>query len=371
MEKVAVIQAQSMVSLTHPEKGITTGGTQRYAIQLAKLMKEKGYQVHIIARANKPYPAFAFAYGQIVIVAAPLGVWGDYRYSKSIFEYCTEHHADFVCYVDLMSARWFCYPGSIALQHGIGWDGPLKLRSKIKRFLYTREYLKAIQKFEKIVCVDTNFINWARENDPHFFEKPEKYYYLPNFADESLFPYSYSEWTEDMEFVLLYPRRLVAYRGYKIFIDMCEALKAKGYRIHPVLAFEENASDDYKALFADKLCDYEIIHPGLEEIAKEYQRAFLTYVPTIWSEGTSLSAIESICSGCPVLCSNVGGLGNVMIPGFTGEIVSPTVDEFVKATEEVLLHPEIRNRWAKNCENLRKSFTCDNWNKKFLDYLEK
>ena len=151
---------------------------------------------------------------------------------------------------------------------------------------------------------------------------------------------------------------------------MCEILKSKGYNIHPVLAFEENASDNYTGLFKNKMCNYEIIHPKLDEIATEYHRAFLTYVPTIWSEGTSLSAIEAMCSGCPVISSDVGGLGNVIIPGFNGDIVAPTVDSFVKATEKVLNNPEIRNEWAKNCETVKKSFLVKRWNEKMLEFIE-
>ena len=370
MKKNAVIQSQSMVSMNSPQNGITTGGTQRYTVQLAKLLRQKGYQVTIIARAGVPCADFEIEEGRIIVVQASLNRKGDYKYSKFIYDYCESNNADFVCYVDLMVAKYYCYPNSITLQHGIGWDGPLNLLQRVKRYITTRKYINVSRKFEHIICVDTNYINWARENDKRFFGNPGKYIYLPNFADESVFEYSYEEWNKDIEFVLLYPRRLVEYRGYDLFINMCEILKSKGYNIHPVLAFEENASDNYTGLFENKKCNYEIIHPKLNEIASEYHRAFLTYVPTIWSEGTSLSAIEAICSGCPVISSDVGGLGNIIIPGFNGDIVAPTVDSFVKATEKVLANPQLRNEWAKNCELVKKSFLIKRWNEKMLEFIE-
>lgn len=368
--KIAVIQSQSMVSFNNPHKGITTGGTQRYSIQLARLLKNNGYEVTIIARANVSCESFEIDEGKVLVVQAPSNRKGEYKYSKYIYDYCKDNHADFVCYVDLMTAKRFCYPNSITLQHGIGWDGPVKFHQRIKRYFKTREYIKASRKFEHIICVDTNYINWARENDSRFFENPGKYIYLPNFADKLDFQYSYVEWNKEMEFILLYSRRLVEYRGYSLFIEMCERLKEKGYNIHPVLAFEENASDNYSELFKNKKCYYEIIHPKLNEIASEYKRAFLTFVPTIWSEGTSLSAIESICSGCPVISSDVGGLGNVVIPEFNGDVIAPTVDAFVKATERVLNNPDIRNEWSRNCEHIKKSFLIERWNRKMLEYIK-
>ena len=201
-------------------------------------------------------------------------------------------------------------------------------------------------------------------------DNPSKFLYIPNFADEELFPYKRSVYSSNDESILLHPRRLVKYRGYQLFIEMCEKLKRKGYNIKPVIAFGKTKSDDYSNLFDNKLCQYTIVHPELDEIPSLYSKAFLTFVPTIWSEGTSLSAIESICSGCPVISSNVGGLGNIIIPDFTGDIVAPTVDSFVKSTEKVINDPQIRNRWAENCALVRSSFTTSTWNKKIIEIIE-
>ena len=175
--------------------------------------------------------------------------------------------------------------------------------------------------------------------------------------------------TSQDEYILLYPRRLVKYRGYKIFIDMCEQLKKKGYRIRAVVAFEKSGCDDYTHLFENKTCTYEIVNPSLEEIPPLYSQAFLTFIPSTWSEGTSLSAIEAICSGCPVITSDVGGLGNIVIPDMVGEIIAPTVESFVKITEKVLNNIDIRERWADNCLIMRQSFCSSKWNEKMKEII--
>ena len=369
MNKIAILQSQSMLSMTNPQKGITAGGTQRYTLQLAKLLKREKYEVFILSRSQVQCSDFDIEYGRIIVFNLPLSKHGDYLYSKYVYDFCKHRKADFVCYVDLQVAKYYCYPNSIALQHGIGWDGPLKLHQYIKRCFVMKDYLRIAQKFNRIVCVDTNFINWARCYDRNFFKHIGKYIYIPNFADGDSFPYSHIEWNKSDKKVLLYPRRLVNYRGYEIFIEMCETLKKRGYDICPVLAFEENAADDFSKLFEGKVCEYKIIHPKLDEINEEYRNAYLTYVPTIWSEGTSLSAIEAISTGCPVITSDVGGLGNIVIPGLVGDIVSPTVEAFVKATEKVLNNESLRSTWSKNCEFVRDSFLSTIWNQKMLEII--
>lgn len=369
MKKIAVIQSQSIVDKQNPQERFTAGGTQRYTVQLAKLLRNKGYEVYIIGRSNKTF-VFKYDNNNVIIVEASQGIRGNIRYSKYVYDYCQKMKPTFVCYVDLMVGKYYCYQNSLTLDHGIGWDGPITVKSRIKRYIYNKQYIKTCRKYKKIVCVDTNFINYMRQNDSHFFENPSKFEYIPNFADEDMFKYQKKTFSEQDELVLLYPRRLVFYRGYELFIEMCEMLKQKGYNIKPVLAFEESHSDTYTKLFENTKCQYEIVHPSLNEIFKQYHRAFITYVPTIWSEGTSLSAIEAICSGCPVITSNVGGLGNIVIPGFVGEIVSPTVDEFVKATEKVLNNPEIRDRWAENCKYVRDSFSTSAWNIKMNEIIK-
>ena len=274
--------------------------------------------------------------------------------------------ADFVCYSDLQLAFWHCYERSFALQHGIDWDGPYR---RLITKLNNKIYLMAARRLSKIICVDTNYINWVRLNDKRYFENPAKYIYIPNFAECDDFPYEYIEWKNNDQMVLLYPRRMVEHRGFNMFISMCEKLYDLGYNIKPVLAIEEAAHERaYKAIKNCK-CNYKIIHPKMNEIAIEYRKAFLTYVPTMWSEGTSLSAIESICSGCPVLATDVGGLGNIIIPGYNGEILPYSVDDFVNATVRLIENPQLRNHWSYNCKNLRESFGVKRWSKKVIDII--
>ena len=367
MDKLAVIESQFLLRYDIPENGITVGGSQRYAMNIGRLLKEMGYDVVFLSKASKEVTVQFEDIGNVYSLVAPNGTSGNRMFSKKVYDFCISHNASVVCYSDLQLAFWKCYENSFALQHGIDWDGPKK---SIQTKIQNEVYIKAARKFKKIICVDTNYINWARIHDKICFTQTDRMVYIPNFAEERMFYYVYKEWKNDEnEYPLLYPRRLVAHRGYKIFLDMCEKLYKEGYKIRPILAFEDFANEKVVEILKDYECKFDICHPNMNEISDLYRKAFLTYVPTRWSEGTSLSAIESICCGCPVVTSDVGGLANIVIPGFQGDIVAPNVEEFVKITKKVLNNVEIRNEWASNCKYVRDSFGIKRWNDKVKDVV--
>jgi glycosyltransferase involved in cell wall biosynthesis len=54
----------------------------------------------------------------------------------------------------------------------------------------------------------------------------------------------------------------------------------------------------------------------MEEMPKVYQQADIAVVPTRASEGLSLSLLESLSCGLPVVTTPVGGLGDAVIPNY-------------------------------------------------------
>lgn len=366
--KVIVIESMYLYNYNKPEDGITVGGSQRYALDLGKMFHSNGYKVIYVTKAKSNSERSLDNWATIVAFDSPYGEKGRIDFSKRVYSYCKNIKPDIACYSDIEIGHPYCYENSFALQHGISWDNPNNsLKNKIKSFFY----LKAVHKFKRIICVDTNFINWCRERDKEYFKNPSKLVYIPNYADENQFVYSYKEWSKNQSIKLLYPRRLVEHRGFSIFMNMCSQLINKGYNITPVLAFEDFKKEEFiKSYPQYKNINCEIVHPSLNEIQKYYYEAYLTFVPTKWSEGTSLSAIESISVGCPVIVSDVGGLGNIVLPGFNGYIVPPCVDEFVKITEKLLNNCEMRNKLSQNCKIMNEVFGKERWKSEVFNAIK-
>jgi glycosyltransferase involved in cell wall biosynthesis len=366
-KKTIAIVSSYLCDYDMPQNGFIIGGAQRYCIDLSKLFYSIGYKTVFVTKAKFNTEIIINDYSKMVAIKSPKGSTGDIKYSKEVFKLLNKIKPEIACYSEMQIAFPYCYENSFALQHGIYWDNPnYKLKSKfiIYRTLY------AMRKLKKVICVDTNFINWCREQSKEYFSNPSKLIYIPNYADEEQFKYNYIEWDDSKPFNLLFPRRMDPRRGYDLFMNMCRTLKKKGYNIVPVLAFEEYNDKAFK----DRYPDYNdlgcvVVHPKMNEIQELYNCAFLTYVPTIWSEGTSLSAIESMSRGTPVIASDVGGLGNVIFQGYNGYITAPTVNNFISITEQLINNIDKRNELSRNCAFMNKIFGKKRWEEQVVNAI--
>jgi glycosyltransferase involved in cell wall biosynthesis len=367
MKKI-IIESQYLYRYQQPETGVTVGGSQRYALELGKLFRDMNWEVIFLTKAIREFAETYEDIGKIVALSAPFGSKGANRFSKQVYDFCKKENADIVCYSDILVGLKYCYPNSFALQHGIAWDIPTR---KFLNLFMSSLYRKSAMKYEKVICVDTNFINWMRERSTEYFSNPDRLVYIPNFADENKFKYRYHEWDSSAEkFMLLYPRRFVKHRGYDIFMDMCKNLKEQGYNILPVIACEDFREEEFRSKYPDYASlNARIVHPTMDEIQDLYHESFLTIIPTRWSEGTSLSAIEAVSCGCPVVGSDVGGIANVIVPNLNGDIVPPSADSFTKAAKRFLDNVELRNGLARNCAEMNTVFGIKRWRNKVLDTI--
>ena len=53
-----------------------------------------------------------------------------------------------------------------------------------------------------------------------------------------------------------------------------------------------------------------------DEMNKAYQNADITLIPSLYSEGTSLSCIEAMACGNAVIATRIGGLSDLIINDF-------------------------------------------------------
>ena len=88
----------------------------------------------------------------------------------------------------------------------------------------------------------------------------------------------------------------------------------------------------------------------------------IAVIPTIGSEGTSLSLLEAMAAGCAVVCTNVGGMTNVVIDGYNGLLITPNEDELYHSIKRLLDNDIERQEIAKRgYESIVSSFSFDKW----------
>ena len=91
-------------------------------------------------------------------------------------------------------------------------------------------------------------------------------------------------------------------------------------------------------------------------------------IPSL-SEGLPNLANESQASGTLVIASNVGGIPESVIEGYSGFLIEAgDIDGFVNAMKKVIDNPEILKEYGVNgSKNIKDSFTWENYNNKLAE----
>jgi glycosyltransferase involved in cell wall biosynthesis len=70
-----------------------------------------------------------------------------------------------------------------------------------------------------------------------------------------------------------------------------------------------------------------------------------------------------------VVASDVGGLGNLMIPGFNGYVVKADAEQLASAVEAALSDYENYAKLANNCLRMRDTFSRKHWREQIIAIL--
>ncbi|MGD0703697.1 MAG: glycosyltransferase family 4 protein [Trebonia sp.] len=85
---------------------------------------------------------------------------------------------------------------------------------------------------------------------------------------------------------------------------------------------------------------HNVPHP---QVMASWMRASIAVVPSVCNETLGLVAVEAAIAGCPVVASDVGGLGEVVEHGSNGLLVPPgDPDALAAALDDILDDPELR-----------------------------
>ena len=99
----------------------------------------------------------------------------------------------------------------------------------------------------------------------------------------------------------------------------------------------------------------------------------IALIPSLYSEGTSLSLLEAMSAGCFPIVSIVGGLTNIIINDFNGILIKPTEDEIISSISSVLnMESSKFDEIVINAYNTaRISFNKAQWEMKWTNLLSK
>nr|WP_275983950.1 glycosyltransferase family 4 protein [Paenibacillus hamazuiensis] len=109
-----------------------------------------------------------------------------------------------------------------------------------------------------------------------------------------------------------------------------------------------------------------------DRIEDWYRIADVQVVPSLSKEAFGLVNVEAMATGVPVIGTNVGGVGEVIVHGVTGFLLEPDHlgEHLPKAAVTLLKHDELRRCMAEQClRHVREHFTWEHTAARWLDMI--
>ncbi len=372
-----VIAIKAFTFLDYEGKNFYGGGAERYLIDLYQLAKKNNIKVQIYQAGN-----FSWMRKFKDVEVISLGLKKELDCSVYSEENIVELSRNFYNYLynqsklNIYSAFFEAWPKalnpSIGISHGVAWDG--KYNNYKNGYEFWNANYKLIDSFEmcnKIISVDTNTANWMQTINYNCASNMEV---IPNYVDLEEFKprEDYLQIKEQDTITLIYARRIYEARGIYLLLDIVDELMElySNLKIKIVgRGFEEDTK--YVVEKCKKYGErfvWEFYNP--EDMNKVYKDSDISLIPTLYSEGTSLSCIESMASGNAVIATRVGGLTDLVIDKFNGRLISPTKEALKEAIIEMVEDKEKLIAYKKNSFELSKVFNKKNWEEKWLKEIK-
>ncbi len=302
----------------------TLGGLERWTRDLVIELINLGKEVVIFQRSKISFKS-DYHGATLIGIQSSKNFTGNFIFYNKLRKYASVNEPIIFISQDLVWGRHF--NRSIAVNHGVWWSSR---QSKIKRLaleIFNKMYLRNTK---MTICVDTNYINWVIESVKDSEKILHKLRYIPNYYDSSQF-YPIPRNNKN-KITILFPRRIMGLnlddepRGAKDCLLAVNEIIKKGNEVEAIFLGEGNLVDELKLLSQklglEKYISYSTAH--FDEIQEYYKKSEVVIIPSRFSEGTSLSAIEALASNCFVISSCVGGLQNLpLFPPF-GLMTEPT-----------------------------------------------
>ncbi len=339
------------------------GGAERYVLEMADLIRELGYFPEVYQCGNGYWVRY---YRDLRVTGIDVGDDA----ARLPEAYSRLPHAAVLTIFSPFSLAVPVEGAALGISHGVFWD-----YSDFQANLPAMQtVLHACRHLDTVVSVDTNTINWVRANAAGL---AEKFVYVPNFVDVDVFtpspqlPSPNGRGAGGEGLVILYPRRLYRPRGFWLVAEILpEILKA-----YPLVEFYfVGQADPPEAAHVETLMAqfpgrvrWEALPP--EDMPAVYQQAQIALIPTVHSEGTSLSCLEALAAGVAVIATDVGGLPNLVIHRYNGLLIEPTAPALARGLRELLANPALRAELGARGREVAQSFSLERWRAVWLNLL--
>jgi glycosyltransferase involved in cell wall biosynthesis len=359
---------------------IIWGGGERYLYELCKLIQAQGHQVAVFqslpqtlvdaqghpcrvdsGNINKEFDGIPF-----ICLPNTDNMWAFHanpqlnsRFNENAIYY------DLSIYF-ITSLAWpYAVNPSISISHGIIWDYPYHDINNNKiddQEEFRRRQLYGFTGPDVCVSVDSNVRKVMSAFSPGS-ERNIRIIY--NFVDTEKFKPAPKTWDGIR---VLYPRRLTMLRGCNEFIKASRELPQ--YEYTAVGQAADERLEKVMVLWGETTPNLRFIHKPMEGMEEVYQESDISIVPTKACEGLSLSLLESMSCGLPVITTPVGGLGDAVIDGYNALLFDPNHDNLADFIAYLAKHERLRRKFGKRNREIAKSFDIKLWREKWKKLIK-
>jgi glycosyltransferase involved in cell wall biosynthesis len=335
------------------------GGAERYCRELSNILKNNNFEIILVQMGNSDF--WAKEYDGLSIFGIPVLTSAD-KFSKAIEE--LECFADVCIYSPFSLVPLNSKSISIGIIHSMFWDDPARLHSSNIDL-----YSKKLKVCYSVVSNSAVAINWFRGYKGVGYHN---FHYIPNFVClESFKPLTKSTNESDVIHIL-FPRRITADRGFQYILDVFPKLFKKYENIF--LTLGGYVHHDQKNQLQRFLNEFEgkVSHIEAEprEMLGLYQKADIVLIPTLYTEGTSLSCLEAMACGKAIITTNIGGLPELIINRYNGLTINPCNDELYTAIASLIEDPQLRRELGQHAHQVAQAFSLDIWKDKWEKLLK-
>jgi len=346
-------------------KRIIYGGAERYGTEFSKMLVEMGYDV--------AWWQIGSGWEREVIPGVPLY---SIPLKEAAYQTCPSLNRafyeqaggiDYAVYFSTLLAYPLAFKKSISISHGIYWDYPSweeTVPTEEDRREWRYRWWSALNRPQVVVSCDTATIRFINSTWPGLIPKLE---YVPNFVDLDQFHPPAGETNRQMVRVL-YPRRLTTVRGINETISVAQELIRK----YPQVEFHlvGRGHDDH---FERDMLRWAHEHPRVyyywrppHEMPHLYRQVDIVLIPTKASEGTSLSCLEAMATGRPVIAGCTGGLTDLIVDGYNGILLRPlNVRTLREATERLINDSDLRKHLGMRARLTAAAFSLTKWKERW------
>ena len=177
--------------------------------------------------------------------------------------------------------------------------------------------------------------------------------------------------------LVLCPRRLSPKNGVDVFLRAAKIVASRTDRIHFLVAGEGIQLQELLALRAslgveDRVTFLGGVVPAL--IRYLYNAVDLVAVPSITIQGiqeaSSISALEAMASGVPLVCSAIGGLRELVVDGQTGHLVPEKSPEQLADSILRILESDESEITARALEHVRQQHSLESYARNLSAFLD-